>query len=169
MTFLLEQLKEVVKEHKDLVSGAENELKQLNNDLGLLKAFLKDAVKATKHEHLFKEMEKQIREVVYEVEDTIDTCLTKAIATKAAKPKKSLSSKLRVGSTSLNLAKEVKTIRQQQVLPMYNDAKTKFSTMQIGDGSGGVDDPRTILKRVIIRRSHPIFNFFFSFALNCLQ
>ncbi|KAH6772027.1 hypothetical protein C2S52_005214 [Perilla frutescens var. hirtella] len=149
VTFLLEQVKEVVKEYKDLISGAESEFNLLNSELGLLKAFLKDAAKATKQEHLFREMEKQIRDVVYEVEDTIDTCLTKAIEVKVkeSKAKKSRLSMPRLGSKTISLAKEVKSIRQDKVLPMFNEAKMKFATMQIGDGSAAVDDQRTKLKR----------------------
>ncbi|XP_057787905.1 putative late blight resistance protein homolog R1A-10 [Salvia miltiorrhiza] len=153
VSFLLEQVKEVVTEYKDLISGAENEFNQLNKELGLLKAFLKDAAKATKQEHLFREMEKQVREVVYEVEDTIDTCLTKAIEVRAkeAKTKKSpfsLSRQRGSGSTkSVSLLREVKSIREGKVLPMFNEAKMQFSNMRIGDGSGAVDDQRTKLKR----------------------
>ncbi|KAH6794739.1 hypothetical protein C2S52_005216 [Perilla frutescens var. hirtella] len=103
VTFLLEQLKEVVIGYKDLISGAENEFKQLNDDLDLLKAFLKETAKNTKKDVLLREWERRIRNAVYEVEDTIDTCLTNAIQLQA---KTSLRRRLGVGGNRLSLAKE---------------------------------------------------------------
>ena len=66
MTFLLEQLKEVVVGYADLIAGAESEFDQLNHDLEILKAFLKVMAKKKKDE-LLKALERRIRDVVYEV------------------------------------------------------------------------------------------------------
>ncbi|KAH6794738.1 hypothetical protein C2S52_005215 [Perilla frutescens var. hirtella] len=158
VTFLLEQVTEVVKGHKDLISGAENEFNQLNNELGYLKAFLKDAATKSKQEHLFKELERNIRDVVYEVEDTIDTCLTKAIEAKA-KAKTSRKPNF-MNSKRFSLAKEVKSIREEKVQPILKDAKLRFGSMQIADGSGPAEDPRNNkLKRDIPIRQERVVGF----------
>ncbi|XP_057789292.1 putative disease resistance protein At1g58400 [Salvia miltiorrhiza] len=155
VSFLLEQLKGVVTEYKEHISGAESDFDELKNELGMLKAFLKDAAMATKQEQLFKEMQKQIIEVIYEVEDTIDTCLSKAIEAKAKSKRHCLSK----STKSISLFREVNSIREEKVLPMFKRAKTMFSMMQIGDGSGAVDDQRTKLKRNVQDRDKMVGNF----------
>ncbi|KAL1551250.1 putative late blight resistance protein R1A-10 [Salvia divinorum] len=141
VTFLLEQLKEVVVGYADLIAGAESEFDQLNRDLDLLKAFLKEMAKKKKkkeEDKLLKLLEGRIRDVVYEVEDTIDTCLTKAIELKARN-----SLRHRMGIRSANLAKEVKAVRDQKVRPLFEDA-AKFASMQcIADGAKAGDEPPT--------------------------
>ncbi|XP_057789227.1 putative disease resistance RPP13-like protein 3 [Salvia miltiorrhiza] len=143
VSFLLEQLKGVVTEYKELISGAENEFDQLSKELGMLKALLKHPPMAKEQEPpLFREMEKQIIEVIYEVEDTIDTCLSKAIEAKAKSKKHSYRS-----TKSISLLREVQSIREEKVSPMLKRAEIMSSMMQIRDGSGAVDDQRTKLKR----------------------
>ncbi|KAL1561025.1 putative late blight resistance protein R1A-10 [Salvia divinorum] len=138
VTFLLEQLKEVVVGYADLIAGAESEFNQLNYDLDLLKAFLKEMAKKKKKDKLLKLLEGRIRHVVYEVEDTIDTCLTKAIELKARN-----SLRHRMGIKSANLAKEVKAVRDQKVLPLFEDT-AKFANMKsIADGAKAGDEPLT--------------------------
>lgn len=69
------------------------------------------------------EIEKRVKDAVYEVEDTIDTCLTKAIQTK--------------GKNVFNLAKEVTFIRQEKVQLLLADAA------QIAGKPLGVEAPST--------------------------
>lgn len=59
VTFLLEQLKEVVIWYRDLITGAENEFTELNNELASLNAFLKETAKKKK-DHMFRELERKI-------------------------------------------------------------------------------------------------------------
>lgn len=140
MTFLLEEVKEVLKWYKDLISGAENEFQQLNNDLSLLKAYLKDAAKKTKKEEVFRELERQIREVVYDAEDTIENCLAKAAA---AKEKNVVRRNL--GPNRLTLAKQVRSFREDKLKPTLEKVKS-FATM---DGpSTSVEEPWTKQKKV---------------------
>ncbi|KAH6794735.1 hypothetical protein C2S52_005212 [Perilla frutescens var. hirtella] len=150
VTFLLEQLKEVVIGYKDLISGAEKELELLKNDLGLLKAFLKDAAKKRRKDHVLKELERRIREVVYEVEDIIDACFTKAIEAKTKK----------YSYKRINLAKDVKSIREDKVLPLFKDTD-KFDSMHRinADGSRTPDDQRTKLKRDTPIRQNRVVGF----------
>ncbi|KAL0284066.1 UNVERIFIED_CONTAM: putative disease resistance protein [Sesamum radiatum] len=74
VTFLLENLQQLVADQLSLISGAQNELEQLQNELDLMKSFLEDSASKRVKSELFKTLEKQIRDIVYTAEDTIDTC-----------------------------------------------------------------------------------------------
>ncbi|KAH6803274.1 hypothetical protein C2S51_034720 [Perilla frutescens var. frutescens] len=124
LTFLLDELKETLKWYKDLLSGSENEFQQLKDDLNLLKAFLRDAGNKSNKEEVFKEMERQIREVVYDVEDTIDTCLTAAAA---AKGKNTI--RRHLSSNKVSLAKDVKSLREDKVKPVLDKVKAGFAAL----------------------------------------
>ncbi|KAL1534716.1 putative late blight resistance protein R1A-10 [Salvia divinorum] len=160
LAVLLELVKEVVKEYKDVISGAENEFEQLNNELKQLKAFLnEEAKKYSKEDGLFKELERQIRDVVYEIEDTIDTCLTKAIEAKAKSKTKNFRKPKFLSSTGFSLAKEVISLRVNKVKPLFDDAKLHFAKMQIADRSPPLQDQRTKLKRDKPIRQHRVVGF----------
>ncbi|EYU17764.1 hypothetical protein MIMGU_mgv1a026345mg [Erythranthe guttata] len=76
VTFLLEKVTLVLKYYGDLIGGAENELQSLKSELESLKV----AAHKSKKQKVFKHMEMQTRDVVHEVEDTLDTCLAAAAA-----------------------------------------------------------------------------------------
>ncbi|XP_042010409.1 putative late blight resistance protein homolog R1B-23 [Salvia splendens] len=153
LAFLLDLVKEVMKDYKDVISGAENEFGQLNNELRQLKAFLKgDVQRYYREDSQLKELERQIREVVYEVEDTIDACLTRAIEVKGFP----MSMFKYFGSTHYGLAKKVKSIRENKVKPLFDQAKLNFAGMQIADG---VQDQRTKLKTENPIRQHRVVGF----------
>ncbi|KAI3464148.1 hypothetical protein Pfo_020811 [Paulownia fortunei] len=154
VTFLLEKVSEVLKSYADLISGAENDLHQLNNELGLLKSFLQDAAKKPKKEEFFREIERQIRDVVYDAEDTIDSCLTQA-----AKAKAKFSLRRRFSASDVNLATQVKSLREDKVKPVL-DKINKYANMQFGDRSGTtVEEPWTTVKKVQSIRQDNIVGF----------
>lgn len=128
LSFLLQELKDVVKWYKDLLAGAENEFQQLNDDLNFLKAFLRKAANVPEKDEVYKEMERQIREVVYVVEDTIDACLTKA-AEAEAKKKKNPIRRVTSASTTIRLADDVKSLREKKVNPVLQKVRTDFATL----------------------------------------
>ncbi|XP_057767424.1 putative late blight resistance protein homolog R1A-10 isoform X1 [Salvia miltiorrhiza] len=76
VTFLLENVQKLLVEQADLISGAEKELNDLQDELGLLKAFLMDYEETRKKGQVFTQFERHIREAVYEAEDILDACLT---------------------------------------------------------------------------------------------
>lgn len=147
MALLLEKVKEAVEEYKDLISGAEYEFEQLNKELGSLKEFLADAAKKTKNEHLFREMERQIRDVIYDVEDTIDICLTKHIQVKARNSRRPALPNSK--HFSLPEPEEaIKSIREEKVLPLIDHVKLNFESVKIAGGSGAAEDLQTNLRSV---------------------
>ncbi|KAK6148289.1 hypothetical protein DH2020_019201 [Rehmannia glutinosa] len=126
VNFLLENLSHLLKSNVNFISGADQvELRQLQNDVGLLlEAFLREAAnkKAAK-----EEMERQIKEVVYDIEDTIDSCLT---ATKG----KSLLRYFNLNHASL--AKEVRFLREDKLKPLVDKViRMDFADIQIGHKS----------------------------------
>lgn len=137
LSFLLEELKEVLKWYKDLLSGAENEFQQLNDDLSYLKAFLRDAGNKSKKDEVYKEMERQIREVVYAVEDKIETCLIKAAE---AKEKKSIRRRLTSTPARVRLAEEVKSLREDKVIPVLKKVRDGFAALGSALGAATATD-----------------------------
>ncbi|KAK4438516.1 putative late blight resistance proteinR1B-16 [Sesamum alatum] len=135
ITFLLESGAQLLKSYYELISGAEDELKKLRNELALLKAYLRQAVKKEQKEDSLIEIERQIREAIYEAEDTIDSCLTEAgVASTRNKLLRGFKSKRGT------LASEVKTLRQGKVTPLLEKAEKYFANMQTGDGSAKSGD-----------------------------
>lgn len=150
LQFLLEELKETLKWYKDLLSGSENEFQQLNDDLKFMKAFLRDAGDRPKKDEIFKEIERQIREVVYDVEDAVDKCLTAAAA---GKGKSTIRRKF--SSSKVSLAEEVKSLREGKVKSVI--AKVHTALASIGGAAAGAaavekapSRPRKVKPHIIV-------------------
>ncbi|KAH6794732.1 hypothetical protein C2S52_005209 [Perilla frutescens var. hirtella] len=141
VTFLVERVKNVLKEYNDdLKSDAEDELRKLSNEVGLLKAFLHDASTAATTTKRERFMVREIREVVYKVEDSIDIWLSEAMIS-CLKPAFFHYWKRRRNS----LRKEVNFIRVCKVLPLFEELKI-MKVATIADGS---QHPLTKSKRDI--------------------
>lgn len=124
-TILVRNMSELEIYHADLISGAEKELQLLKNDLALLKAFLQEEADSPEKEEgrvSLREIKAQIKDVVYEVEDTIDSRLSQA--TTASK----LSKKL-FNIKDVSLAKEVKLLREDKVKELLNKVKDYMSSI----------------------------------------
>ncbi|KAK4427719.1 putative disease resistance protein [Sesamum alatum] len=126
VTFLLENLQQLVTDQINLISGAETDLAELQNELDLMKSFLQDSASKRVKSELFKTLEKQIRDIVYTAEDTIDTCVSQAAAGSLLR---------KLNPNRLSLAKEVKSLRDEKVKPAFEEARMKFATLQIADES----------------------------------
>ncbi|XP_042039149.1 putative late blight resistance protein homolog R1A-10 [Salvia splendens] len=113
VTFLLDNLVQLLKHQASLISGAERDLDLLKQDLETLNSFLRKAAKKPNKPEEFRDLEKRIRDVVYEAEDTIDSCI-------AAAYKKSSITRFFGG-----FAEEVKSLRENEVIQMV-DKVLKF-------------------------------------------
>ncbi|KAL1554203.1 hypothetical protein AAHA92_14788 [Salvia divinorum] len=130
LTILLEQLRDTLRWYRDLLSGSEDDFRELNSDLNLMKAFLSDAGDG-RSEKMFKEIERQIRDVVYVVEDTIDKCLL------AAKGK----STIRGLNKKFSLAEEVRSLREKKVKPVLDLVNANYATFAgTGSSSGNASE-----------------------------
>ncbi|KAL0417217.1 UNVERIFIED_CONTAM: putative disease resistance protein [Sesamum latifolium] len=130
ITFLLENGLQLVKSYHDLISGAESELKQLRDELALLKAYLRQASRKEQKDDPLREMERQMREAIYDAEDIIDSCLTDAGVANSKLGKMFRNLRPRRG----NLASQVKSLRTDTVTPLLNKAEKFFANMQTGEG-----------------------------------
>ncbi|KAK6148285.1 hypothetical protein DH2020_019197 [Rehmannia glutinosa] len=98
-------------------------------------------------------MERQIRDVVYDAEDTIDNCLSttkgNSFWRRGLNPKR------------VSLAKEVRFLTEDKIKPMFDKAKMDFANMQIGDGSSTttLQEPFTKVKKVQLDRQENVIGF----------
>lgn len=134
MEFLLENLKQLLLYNANLILDVKDQVEFLYNDLTLFKAFLKDSTeKRSKHETL-KELVKQIRNVVYEAEDAIDTFVAHAAVHKA---RKNIGKAIHFMDYSAKLRSVGHTIQviRGRVKDIYENKKFGFEALHIGGGS----------------------------------
>lgn len=136
MTNLVESVWNLVIHHPNLLPGADNELRELMDDLNSLKALFREMAQKQKDEGAFREMERQIKEVIYDVEDTINACLTKAKTNKSflssTRNHAPISATLTLSLSRLHarkLAKQVKKLRETKVMPMLEAFKAEILTL----------------------------------------
>lgn len=146
VTILLEKVKEFRIWHKNLVcSGSENEqFQKLSEDLLLLKAFFKDATNRLEIPQVLRsETEWRIRDVVYDIEDAIDSALFKA----EAKSRSTI--RRHVGLYRFSLAKEVTSLRKHRLKPMFESVKQDFVGLSEAQGSRtSTEQPALTLEKV---------------------
>ncbi|XP_057804252.1 putative late blight resistance protein homolog R1A-10 [Salvia miltiorrhiza] len=123
VTFLLENVAQLVRHRFNLIAGAEGELELLKKDLESLKAFLRHAARMPDKPEGFRDIEGRIRDVVYEAEDNIDSCTSHATA---AINKNAI--RRRLSSKRVNLAEQVKLLRQGKVIQMVATAQSFAAT-----------------------------------------
>lgn len=116
-TFLLETVVQILRYYGNLLGKAKSELEGLQVDLNLLKAFLNEAALNPKKQESLREMEKQIRMVVYDVEDTVDSCILHATGHKPF-----------INFKRINLAKQVRGARTK-VTEMLDKSRNQFINM----------------------------------------
>ncbi|XP_047941182.1 putative late blight resistance protein homolog R1A-10 [Salvia hispanica] len=145
VTFLLENVQKLLVEQMNLISGAEKELKQLQSELELMNAFLIEYANNREKGQVFIQFERQIREAVYEAEDTLDACLTHKA--------KSGGSILNI--KHLNLAKKVKELRLQ-LQPTFDRAIKGFNALPVADGSGVPHDNKLKKNDLVLREDNVV-------------
>ncbi|KAL8478609.1 hypothetical protein ACS0TY_030478 [Phlomoides rotata] len=153
VTFLLENVQKMMVDQIDLISGYEGELKQLQNDLELMTAFLEESANVREKGKVYRQFEKQIREVVYKAEDTIDDCLRQAAAEKLSRFGK-------LNPKRVDLAKRVRTLREKEVLPVFSEARAGFASLPIFNASAATaQSSRTDDKKIPPLREDNVVGF----------
>lgn len=155
VTFLLEKVTEVIHYYSDLVMSADKELKDLEQDLDSLKSCLEESAQKKHKRPRLKQLEKEMRDLVYEVEDTLDICLTDAdaAASAAATASKSKRNRFRIGKLapkSINLAERVKSLRQENVKKMLEKANNLLNSAATAESGSGSEESGTLVTKVII-------------------
>ncbi|XP_057772147.1 putative late blight resistance protein homolog R1A-10 [Salvia miltiorrhiza] len=111
--FLLENLKDTLVYHTNLIIGAKGQIENLERDLDFFRAFLRDRVKKRRKDEFMKVVVREIQDLVYESEDIIDAFITNAVHQKSTK-----------SSSSIDLyavAKKVEGIKQkaERRMPLF--------------------------------------------------
>ncbi|KAK6116359.1 hypothetical protein DH2020_049821 [Rehmannia glutinosa] len=132
--FLLENLKQLLLYNATLILDVKDQVEYLYNDLSLFKAFLKDSTEKRSQHGVLKELVKQIRNVVYEAEDAVDTFVAHAAVHKARKPIEKAFHIFDYPAKLRSVAREIELIRAK-VKDIYEHKKFGFEVIQVGDGS----------------------------------
>ncbi|XP_073140567.1 putative late blight resistance protein homolog R1A-10 [Henckelia pumila] len=128
---LLDNLKQLLLYHANLILDAKNQVENLENDLRLFKAFLRDSTKKRKKDESLRVLVGQIRDVVYEAEDVIDAFVTQAAEIKSKNYfKRALFSPAKL----LKVAKEVEEIGAK-VRNVYDKNRIDFACLDIDGGA----------------------------------
>ncbi|XP_042039506.1 putative late blight resistance protein homolog R1A-10 [Salvia splendens] len=153
VTFLLENVVQLVTYQVNLIGGAEDELNRLKKDLGTLNSFLRDAAKMANKPEGFRDIERRIRDVVYEAEDTIDSCISNNAA--AASTKNPVRKLLK--SKRVSLAEEVKSLREGEVCEMVKTVQTFIAnSMANNSQQRHLDLPSNPFKPQTIREANVV-------------
>ncbi|KAH7521627.1 hypothetical protein FEM48_Zijuj07G0053100 [Ziziphus jujuba var. spinosa] len=79
VSFVLENLKNLLIHEVNLFRGVKNEVNLLRSDLGFMNAFLKDSEGKEANHHLVKELIDQIREAAFDAEDVINRYMAQVV------------------------------------------------------------------------------------------
>ncbi|KAL7000830.1 hypothetical protein U1Q18_001980 [Sarracenia purpurea var. burkii] len=77
--FLLLNLKQLLQDNAKLISGVEDQVGSLYNELSMLTTFLKDSTENCNQHETVKELVRQIRDVLYEAGDVIDNFVVHSV------------------------------------------------------------------------------------------
>ncbi|KAF5760420.1 putative virus X resistance protein-like, coiled-coil [Helianthus annuus] len=113
LDFLIGNLKELLLYNANLISTAKVHVESLYNDLGLLKAFVKESSERRSTDVVVEELVKEIRIEVYKVEDVIDTYDTEAFIQKTRSGFAKFTGFADYLSKLRNVRKEIREIRKR--------------------------------------------------------
>ncbi|KAH6763419.1 hypothetical protein C2S52_020852 [Perilla frutescens var. hirtella] len=138
--FLLENLKQLLLHHVDLIKDAKNQLEKLDSDLRLFKAFLKDSAKKRRKDEKLRELVRQIQNVVYEAEDVIDSIVTQA---NEAKSKNYFQ---RAFQNRADITEQVDSVCRK-IRDIYDKGRVDFAFINVDDGEPPEKNEAPILRK----------------------
>uniref|UniRef100_A0A2N9ECY3 NB-ARC domain-containing protein n=1 Tax=Fagus sylvatica TaxID=28930 RepID=A0A2N9ECY3_FAGSY len=122
VTFLLENVTQLLTEEANLLGGVKGEVELLGNELRRTKVFLRNT--EGKGDETVKEAVSQIREVAYEAEDVIDTYIIDATMHRKRSKVRKLISFYDKASTVHDIAKDIEDIKNY--IKDINDNRSKY-------------------------------------------
>ncbi|CAN4121884.1 unnamed protein product [Withania somnifera] len=142
VNYLVEKLLELGRENVALIAGVQDDVNDLVADLQVLKAFLKDASKIDRETEGWKQSLKEIRNVIYKAEDSIDKFLVEAKEHQEVHPAAQWADvpywiKVR------NVAKEIQSIRIK-VKDLQDKYKHLLEATQLNSLSRTTPQPRQL-------------------------
>ncbi|KAL2509650.1 Disease resistance protein (CC-NBS-LRR class) family [Forsythia ovata] len=133
VTFILDNLKELLLSTSKQISEVSNKVKSLSNDLEFFIGFLMEATKKPIEDLTMKALVKQVRQAVYEAEDIVDDYVIEAAKYKTSGVFSKMKHPLDHPTKLLSLAQKIEPMKA-----MVNDIyeKKKFGTVATQDGDG---------------------------------
>ena len=143
VSFLLENLTQLLTQESKLLLGVKDQVRSLKNELSLINLFLQKT-EGKRQDELVKEVVSQIRDVVYEAEDVIDTfIITVAEHRRISKLRKLIHSCDRA-ITFHEVASNIESIKI--INKEINDNRSKYG-IEIAESSGGDAEAEEMLHR----------------------
>ncbi|KAK4562860.1 hypothetical protein RGQ29_005367 [Quercus rubra] len=144
VTFLLQNLTQLLSQESNLLAGVEDQVKLLKNELSLVNVFLQNTEGKRHDSGLVKELVNQIRDVAYEAEDVIDTfIITMTKHSKRSKPRKVIHFFDKAIALH-EVAHKIESIKNL-IKETYNN-RSKYG-IEIAESSGGDAEAEEILHR----------------------
>ena len=148
VSFLLENLTQLISQESKLLGGVEDQVKLLQNELILINTFLENTAGKQHYNKFVKQVVSQIRDVAYEAEDVIDTFIMAVTKHRRRKGKlgklgKFIPSADRAISFH-EVAKKIESIRM--INNEIKDNSSKYG-IEIAESSGGDAEAEVILHR----------------------
>ncbi|PSR88102.1 Late blight resistance protein like [Actinidia chinensis var. chinensis] len=136
--FLLLNLKQLLVYNADLISGVKEQVEALYNELIMLKAFLKDSTEKRSEYEIVKALVRQIRVVVYEAEDVIDTFVVQTALQRTRSALSKAFHGIDYPAKLRSVAREIQSIRKK-VDEIYRKQSFGFGVFnQLGETSSRV-------------------------------
>lgn len=111
--FLLENLKQLLLYNADLISDLKGQINSLYRELSLMNAFLKDSKEKRSEYEYVRELVRQIRDVAYEAEDTIDAFIVNAAMHKERSTLRKFTHGLEYATKLRAVAKDIEAIKKK--------------------------------------------------------
>ena len=145
--FLLENLTQLLTQESKLLLGVKGQVRSLKNKLSLINLFLQKT-EGKRQDELVKEVVSQIRDVVYEAEDVIDTYIITVAEHRRRSKMRNLIHSCDRAITFHESASKIESIKM--INKEINDNRSKYG-IEIAESSGGDAEAEEILHR---RRKH---------------
>lgn len=142
--FLLDNLKQLLLHYGSLIANARPQVEKLEKDLRLLNAFLKDTTNKRRKSERMRELIREIRDVVYEAEDAVDTFVTQAAAAEGRTSRFSFKRVRRTPANFIGIAKQVEDV-SAKVKQIYGDkTKVDFALINVADADDHGSDENEV-------------------------
>ncbi|KAJ1692318.1 hypothetical protein LUZ63_009016 [Rhynchospora breviuscula] len=144
VTFVLDKLADTTVQELCHLYGVDKQVKLLSNELGWIQAFLKDADRKNNNgDERQWNWVKEMREVAYDIEDTIDKACLMGIETddpinRNSKIRKTVKKIFQIPKKLLarhELGVEINEILER--IKKISESREKYGTNNFGEGSGG--------------------------------
>ena len=144
VTFLLQNLTQLLIQESKLLSGVEDQVGLLQKELALINVFLQNS-EGKRHDKLVKEVVSQIRDVAYEAEDVIDTFI---MTVTEHRRRSTLMKVVRSFDRSSALHEVTNKIDRIKIsIKEIYDNRSKYDIREIAESSGGDAEAEEILHK----------------------